>query len=219
MKPSFIILLLGVLTAPTAMAQRIVGGFLSGGYATLPNVHALSEAVLEYPGTPSARYGTAGCELFYRTQRAVFSLNVTGMGKHGVAPDGSESSITGSTRHLKVGWIVKQTKRYALYPSLGPGLTTISFNERTPTTDQLRHFYQYTSDVGISADVVLHQSPASPDRTGQLLMLGIRVGCLWSWQPQFYERDISSSSWQFTAMGRPAGFYASLTLGGGAVFK
>lgn len=218
MRTVLTLLLVSYLATASAIAQSATGfgGFFRGGYVNLAASGDLLQQVS--PGQEASRqsgYGAAGCELFFRSQKLMVTVSVLGMGRKFRTPTGTPYDLTGSTRHLKLGWIIHQTPRAVVYPSLGPGLSTLSLAYRDGGTSRLVHTLYYTTDVGLHADFTLNNPEVR--KGAERLLLGLRLGGFIGQRSLVSPgAGIKTGSWP--GVGRPSGWYATLTLGGGAFF-
>lgn len=220
MKPTTTLLLMGLLLPGLVAAQRSieVGTFFRAGYANLARTDALVHSTLAKPGAPFGNgFGAAGCEVFGRYQRALVALGVLGMGRNTRDAVGQPIDVSGSAYHLSLGWVCWQGPRHSVYPSIGPGLETVSITQPRSGGTTTRNFYRHSTDLALNANFALDAAPAGEAVTGRL-MLGLRLGCFinWDrnrWQDSPGEGPVNPAAW------RPSGFYATLTLGSGILFR
>lgn len=220
MKPTCTLLLMSLLLPELVVAQRSfeVGTFFRGGYANLARTNALVQTTIAQPGVPFGNgFGAAGCEVFGRYQWAVLSLRVLGMGRRASDATGQPLDVTGSAYHLNLGWALWQGPRHSVYPSLGPGLETVSLTKSRPGGTTTRTFFRHSTELALNANLALDAAPAGEVATGRL-MLGVRLGCFINWDRNRWldspgEGTVNPVAW------RPSGFYVTLALGSGILFR
>ncbi|WP_461113147.1 hypothetical protein [Spirosoma jeollabukense] len=200
--------------------QRIWGGagFFQGGQSVWPGFANAIQQVNKTDKTLSDnQYCILGAEIYARRNRWLVGAGVSALVNKRVLDVVSQTTIesSASNAHIWLGWVVWQTRRVKLYPSLGPGLSSFNINSTTSSGTLTTHVLDgISTDIGLTVDWLVLKSGTDPTlQAGPILSL--RAG---------YRRMTASTEWHGDQQGAtlltpmryvPYGFFVTLGVGGG----
>lgn len=213
-------LLLWLLLPLPGVGQSVRGGagFFYGGHSTWPGfTKSIQEVNKTTEPLGDDLYPFLGAEIYVRRNRLLLGAGMSALVNKRVLDKTSQTTIESSASnvHVWAGWVVWQTNRSKLYPSLGPGFNLFNINSITSTGTWTTHVLDgISTDVGLTYDWLVVKSGDDPTvHAGP--MLSLRVGYRLTTASNEWHGDRNGATLLTAIRYRPYGFYVTLGIGGG----
>jgi hypothetical protein len=215
-----------LLCTNTVSAQRVRGGagFFKGGYSYAPGSgNTFNKIAPAGINGFTNNYALIGGEGYYKGKNIVLSLEGTVAAQKDRAAGNVHAENFVYAGHLRLGFIVSESKNCWIYPSIGSGTAAIALNTYTKASSsekaqnlENKILVSPSFDIGLNADYILSRVP-DKKAYGALLM-GLRTGYRFS----FRNDNWRNGDWD-KLNGLPAyannGFYVTVAIGGGGFVK
>jgi hypothetical protein len=182
MKKAIILSLIVQVFMGALNAQRTTGGavFIKTGYLNLPGSACIFNKIAPSGITGfSNSFVAFGAEGYYRVNNLIFALNGDIGVQYVKLTDTRAAEALSGAGYVQVGHIIKENKRYWLYPSIGIGASAIGMNaynqvNAVTSNEKINYLVNRSFDFGLNADFVLFGTQV--EKKYSCLILGFRTG-------------------------------------------
>lgn len=220
MKPNKRILLFALLLSSTAWGQSTKGwaGFLFGGQSVWPgSAQAVQQQSQLLKTVGHDRYTLFGAEAYFRLNRWLVGANASALVNQRASAAGVYPTVesSASNAHLWVGWVVWQSKRAKIYPSIGPGINAFNINStRNDGSISTASLDGFATDFGCTFDWQATKATTERD-ISEGPMLSVRAGYRLTTGSREWHGDSNLFSTLAPTRYGPHGFYITLGVGMG----